>query len=71
MPSVSVRIDKDIYDLAVQEAKSEYRTTPQQINFWAKIGYNALANPDLPIDCVRDLLIAQKQPSEPFEFEGE
>ena len=45
------------------------RTAPQQINFWAKVGRNALANPDLPVDVVRDLLIAKEQPSEAFVFE--
>lgn len=71
MSSVSIRIDKDLFDAAASEGKAEYRSAPQQINFWAKIGRNALANPDLPIDVIRDLLIAKEQPSEPFEFEDD
>lgn len=69
MSTVSVRIDKELFDAASSEGKAEYRTAPQQINFWAKVGRNALANPDLPVDVVRDLLIAKEQPSEPFVFE--
>lgn len=71
MAGVSVRINKDLYDSAVKEARAEYRTAPQQINFWAKIGRNALANPDLPVEVVRDILIAKEEESEPFSFEGE
>jgi hypothetical protein len=39
-----VRIDSDLYD---------------QIEFWAMIGKAALDNPDLPIEFVRDLMIAK------------
>lgn len=70
MSSVSVRIDKDLFDAAAAEGKAEYRSAAQQINFWAKVGRNALANPDLPIDFVVQLLIAKDLPDEPFEFEG-
>ncbi len=69
MSTVSVRIDKELFDAAAQDGKAEFRSAPQQINFWAKVGRNALANPDLPVDVVRDLLIAKAQNSEPFEFE--
>lgn len=56
MSSVSVRIDKDLYNSAMIEGK-------------AKIGRNALANPDLPVDMVRDILIAREQKSELFTIE--
>lgn len=69
MSSVSVRIDKDLYNSAVIEGKAEFRTAPQQVNFWAKIGRSALANPDLPVDMIRDILIAKEQKSEPFTIE--
>jgi len=32
-----------------------------QIEFWAMIGKAALDNPDLPIDFVRDLMIAKAE----------
>lgn len=68
MTTVSVRIDKDLFDDASYEGKAEYRSAAQQINFWAKIGKNALANPDLPVDFIRDILIAKEMPTEPFTF---
>lgn len=69
--SISVRIDKDLFESATREGKAQFRSGAQQINFWAKVGKNALANPDLPVDYVAQLLIAKDMPDEPFEFESE
>lgn len=71
MASVSVRVDAELFNDAVAEGKAEYRSAAQQINFWAKVGRNALANPDLPIDFIRDVLIAKEQPTEAFSLESE
>ena len=68
-----VRIDEALYDQARASAQSERRTIAGQIEFWAQIGRTALDNPDLPIDCVRDLLIAlAEEPTlaTPFVAEG-
>ena len=70
MATISVRMDKELFDAAAIEGKAEFRSAAQQINFWAKVGRNALANPDLPIEFVRDILIAKEQPTEPFTFEA-
>lgn len=69
MATVSVRVDKELFDEAAVMGRAEYRSAVQQFNFWAKVGKNALANPDLPVEVVRDLLIAKEQPTEPFVFE--
>lgn len=69
MSSNSVRIDSELFEAASVEGKANLRSAAQQITFWAKIGRNALANPDLPVDVVRDLLIAKNQASEPFSLE--
>ena len=58
-----VRIDDVLYDLARAQAKAERRTIAGQIEFWALLGRTALDNPDLPIDFVRDLLIARAEGS--------
>lgn len=69
MSTVNVKIDKELFDAASGKEKIEYCTASQTINFLAKVGRNALANPDLSVDVVRDLLIAKEQPSEVFVFE--
>ncbi len=56
-----VRIDSDLYDQAKSHASAERRTIAGQIEFWALIGKAALDNPDLPIDFVRELLVAKAE----------
>ena len=71
--STSIRIDQTLYDQARAEAAVEHRTIAGQIEYWAKVGRAALDNPDLPIDFVRDLLIARAEGpalATPFVAEG-
>ena len=56
-----VRIDDDLYEQAKSYAHAEKRTIAGQLEFWALIGKAALDNPDLPIDFVRDLIIARAE----------
>jgi predicted DNA-binding protein len=50
-----------LYGQALAQAKAEHRTVAEQIEFRAMIGRTALDNPDLPIDFVRDLLMAREE----------
>ncbi len=68
-----VRIDDTLYNQARATAQAERRTIAGQIEFWAQIGRTALDNPDLPIDFIRDLLIARHEGeglATPFTPEG-
>jgi hypothetical protein len=56
-----VRIDDYLYEQAKAHAHAERRTIAGQVEFWALVGKAALDNPDLPIDFVRDLLIARAE----------
>jgi hypothetical protein len=70
--STPIRISEDIYSAAKKVAKAEFRSVPHQIEFWAKIGKCALDNPDLPIEFIKEILIAKNQDrslAEPFIFE--
>jgi hypothetical protein len=42
--SVSVRISDELYEAARRTAKAEFRSIPQQIEFWAKLGRAAYDN---------------------------
>ena len=69
---VPIRIDEEIYNEARLVAKAEFRTIPNQIEFWAKIGKCALENPDLPVEFIRELLMSKNMDrslAEPFIFE--
>ena len=68
-----VRIDEALYEDARAHAQAERRTIAGQIEFWAVVGRTALDNPDLPIDFVRDLLVARAEGqtlATPFAAEG-
>lgn len=57
--SMPVRIDDKLYEQAKNVSKGECRTIAGQLEFWAKIGKAALDNPDLPVEFVRELIIAR------------
>ncbi len=59
--SMPVRIDDELYEEAKRASKGECRTIAGQLEFWAKLGRVALDNPDLPIEFVRELLIARSE----------
>jgi hypothetical protein len=59
-----VRIEDSLYDEAKAVAAAEFRTIAGQIEFWAKVGKAALDNPDLPVEVVRDLLVARNESRE-------
>ena len=59
--SMPVRIDDGLYEQAKNASKGECRTIAGQLEFWAKVGKAALDNPDLPIEFVRDVMIARAE----------
>ena len=68
--SIAIRIDEELYNQAKRTAMAESRTVPLQIAYWAKLGKLALENPDLPIEFIRDVLIAKNMNEhEPFSLE--
>ena len=69
---VPIRIDELIYNEAKKVARSEFRSIPNQIEFWANLGKCALDNPDLPIEFIKATLMSKRQDrslAEPFHFE--
>jgi len=56
-----VRINDKLYKEAKSVSKGECRTIAGQLEFWAKIGKVALDNPDLPIEFIRELIIARTE----------
>jgi hypothetical protein len=71
-----VRIDDELYQQAKSVAKGECRTIAGQLEFWAKVGKAALDNPDLPVEFVRELMLARAEerkkmmPFEAGQFRG-
>ncbi|MFA0053650.1 MULTISPECIES: TA system antitoxin ParD family protein [Vibrio] len=61
MATSSVRIDQDLFDKAAIMGKALNRTTPKQIEHWAKIGEMMEDNPDLPYELVKQAVIAKAE----------
>ncbi|MBA3536988.1 MAG: ParD-like family protein [Tatlockia sp.] len=69
---IPIRIDETIYNDAKKVAKAEFRSIPNQIEYWAKLGKCALDNPDLPIEFIKDTLtsiLQDRSLAEPFSFD--
>jgi hypothetical protein len=65
----SIKISDEFYEIAKWTAEAENRSIAGQVEFWARIGRAAMDNPDLPVDFIRETLIARamdKSMSEPF-----
>ena len=72
MATSSVRLDQDLVEKASIIGKALNRTTPEQIEHWAKIGEMMEDNPDLPYEFVKQAVISQAQKEagkmEPYNF---
>ncbi|MCE8013468.1 ParD-like family protein [Billgrantia desiderata] len=72
MSTSSVRLDHELVEKASIMAKAMNRSTPKQIEHWAKIGEMMEDNPDLPYEFVRQAIIAKAEREagklEPYEF---
>lgn len=73
MATTSIRIDQTLFDKAAIMGKALNRTTPKQIEHWAKIGKMMEDNPDLPYEFVEQAIIAQAEKEagelEPYHFD--
>ena len=59
MSSTSVRLDQELLQRATIMAKALHRSTPKQIEHWARIGEIMEDNPELPYGFVRLAIIAK------------
>ncbi|GAB3018308.1 TA system antitoxin ParD family protein [Bowmanella dokdonensis] len=72
MSTASIRLDQELVERANIMAKALNRTTPKQIEHWAKIGEMMENNPDLPYEFVKQAIIAKAEKEagklDPYEF---
>ena len=61
MATASIRLDQDLVEKATIMAKALNRTTPKQIEHWAKIGEIMEDNPNLPYEFVKQAIIAKAE----------
>ena len=61
IPAQSVKLSGELVMQAKAYAKAEHRSMAKQIEYWAMIGRLTLENPDLPIDFIRETLVAANE----------
>ena len=61
MATASIRLDEKLVQKAMIMAKALNRTTPKQIEHWAKIGEMMEDNPDLSYEFVKQVIIAKAE----------
>lgn len=68
--TTKVKISDQLAELAKPYAVAEYRSVPEQIEFWARLGKAAEENPELPIHFIKNtfLAIAESNTCQLFEW---
>ena len=72
--SIAIRIDRQLYDQARNDARAEHRTISGQVEYWARVGRAALDNPDLPVTFIAESLASMDEAREdtaPFVPRGQ
>jgi len=59
--SKPVKLSDELVNDAETHSRAHHRSTPKQIEYWARIGKLADENPDLPLGFVKDTLIALEE----------
>ena len=63
---MTVEVDQQLYQDAAAAAAQNHITVDEQVDMWARVGRTALDNPDMSAAAIESILVASKQPTEPF-----
>jgi len=66
--SMTIKLSDDLINEAKRYAAVYSRSIPKQIEYWSRIGKIAEENPDLPYSFIQEILLAQQEEAEPFNF---
>lgn len=56
--AVALKLSDELIDLAKPHAAAEHRSIPKQIEYWARLGKAVEDNPELPIQFIKNTLLA-------------
>ena len=74
MNTIDIRLPIKLVQEAEHYAEVNLRTTPKQIEYWARLGRCAEDNPDLPLEFIKECLLAKEEVKScdlsEFEFRG-
>lgn len=56
--ATALKLSDDLIELAKPHAVAEHRSVPKQIEYWARLGKAVEDNPELPLQLIKDTLLA-------------
>jgi hypothetical protein len=56
--ATALKLSDELIDLAKPHAMAEHRSVPKQIEYWARLGKAVEDNPELPLQFIKDTLLA-------------
>ena len=59
--STTMKLPDDLVEMAKSHAAAQQRTIPKQIEYWARLGKAVEDNPDLPLQFIKDTLLALEE----------
>ena len=70
--STALKLSDDLIEMAKLHAAAEHRSVPKQIEYWARLGKAVDDNPGLPLQFIKDTLLAVQEAKAgmltPYEF---
>lgn len=60
MPT-ALKLSDDLIEMAKPHAAAEHRSVSKQIEYWARLGKAVEDNPSLPVQFVKDALLAAQE----------
>lgn len=59
--STALKLSDDLVEMAKPYAAAEHRSVSKQIEYWARLGKAIDDNPDLPLQFIKDTLLAVQE----------
>lgn len=59
--SIALKLPDDLVEMAKPHAAAEHRSVPKQIEYWARLGKLVDENPGLPLQFIKDTLLAAQE----------
>ena len=56
--AIALKLSDELINLAKPHAAAEHRSIPKQIEYWARLGKAVEDNPELPIQFIKNTLLA-------------
>lgn len=59
--STALKLSDDLVEMAKPHAAAQHRSVPKQIEYWARLGKAVDDNPGLPLQFIKDTLLAAQE----------